>query len=775
MSEQTNGLQQAAGSFQKEGFQHTEEFCRLNKYQKAAVLDESPACVVNANVGSGKTTVLIGKILYLHLDRNVPLEKMTVLTFTNKAADEIVERLRKIKPDIAPDQVQDFGTFHSVALRMLKNSLPVEEAGWTKEFTVMDPDEETDLAMKIIQEHGLKVKYKNRLKKRLEQEYQNWLEGKAESRYRDDLYRLYPLLAEEKKRQNKMSFADLLRVGTELLRLKNAEPGGEHSEEDSDRSGGPAWILVDEVQDSDAMQIEFLEAMRESGKGKSAALGVGTEPAKIFAVGDPNQVIYSWRGTGDNMFYLIKHRFGAKELTLPVNYRSNASILAAANRFLQFGNRIQGIREEEQRITVRNHYDPFQEAEYLAEKIQTLHRNGKSYREIAVFYRLQSQSGILEKVFDRYGIPYELSVKKTLKDIPVLNWLVKVLRVSVNPADTQMAAEVLADPEYGEESMHLRMTEFSEETGKRESVSAGELFAYFGLREALHPSSAGYQEDERLVMDFLEKMCASCNKEMESGQGNLTAAVREFINSSALYGMKTDAGEKSPGDISECEGAGPEPDEKDRTAEPDRVSLMTLHASKGLEFDTVFIIGVNQGMIPLRCKNFEQEEEERRLFFVGITRAENNLELSWYTNPGEPGAIGEPSRYLRMIPEQLLDREDAGKPENVRSGENAGGDGRKSNLHQLRKQVQEQIRLKSEHARRPGSAGMAERGAHLQGETVKKEKEQKEPEVIRVRHRKYGEGILISEDDMMIEAEFREYGRKKFLKAFGEVEVLDAV
>ena len=729
---------------QLNGFQQTEEFQNLNEYQKAAVLDESPACVVNANVGSGKTTVLIGKIMYLYLDRKIPLEKMAVLTFTNKAADEIVERLRKIKPDITSEQVQGFGTFHSVALRMLKSSLPVEKAGWTKEFTVMDPDEETDLALELIAEHGLKVKYKNRLKKRLEQEYQNWLAGKAESRYRDDLYRLYPLLAEEKKRQNKMSFADLLRVSTELLRLKNAEPGGEHSEEDSDRSSGPAWILVDEVQDSDAMQIEFLEAMRESGKG---------EPAKIFAVGDPNQVIYSWRGTGDNMFYLIKHRFGAKELTLPVNYRSNASILAAANRFLQFGNRIQGIREEEQRITVRNHYDPFQEAEYLAEKIQTLHRNGKSYREIAVFYRLQSQSGILEKVFDRYGIPYELSVKKTLKDIPVLNWLVKVLRASVNPADMQTKEEVLADPQYGDESICRRMTEFSEDAGKSSGLSAEELFAYFGLREALHPSSAGYQEDERLVMDFLEKMCASCNKEMESGQGNFTAAVREFINSSALYGMKTDAGEKAPGDISECEGAGSEPDEKDRTAEPDRVSLMTLHASKGLEFDTVFIIGVNQGMIPLRCKNFEQEEEERRLFFVGITRAENNLELSWYTNPGEPGAIGEPSRYLRMIPEQLLDREGSGKTESERSGESEGGDGRKSDLHQLRKQVQEQIRLKRESV----------------------QKKEKEPKVIRVRHRKYGEGILISEDDMMIEAEFRGYGRKKFLKAFGEVEVLGAV
>ena len=718
MSEQTNEFQQAAGSYQKEGFQHTEEFYRLNEYQKTAVLDESPACVVNANVGSGKTTVLIGKILYLHLDRNVPLEKMTVLTFTNKAADEIVERLRKIKPDIAPDQVRGFGTFHSVALRMLKNSLPVEEAGWTKEFTVMDPDEETDLAMKIIQEHGLKVKYKNRLKKRLEQEYQNWLAGKAESRYRDDLYRLYPLLEEEKKRQNKMSFADLLRVGMELLRMKAEDSGAEKRDEKS----GPAWILVDEVQDSDLMQIEFLDALR-GGK------------AKIFAVGDPNQVIYSWRGTGDNMFYLIKHRFGAKELTLPVNYRSNASILAAANRFLQLGNRIQGTREEQRRITVRNHYDPFQEAEYLAEKIQTLHRNGKSYREIAVFYRLQSQSGILEKVFDRYGIPYELSVKKTLKDIPVLNWLVKVLRVSVNPADTQMAAEVLADPQYGDESICRRMTEFSEDAGKSSGLSAEELFAYFGLREALHPSSAGYQEDERIVMDFLEKMCASCNKETENGAGDFNSAVREFVNSSALYGMKT------------------EPDEKDREASPDKVNLMTLHASKGLEFDTVFIIGVNQGMIPLRCKDFEQEEEERRLFFVGITRAENNLELSWYTNPGEPGAVGEPSRYLRMIPEQLLNREGSGKTESERSGESEGRDGRKSDLHQLRKQVQEQIRLKRESV----------------------QKKEKEPEVIRVRHRKYGEGILISEDDMMIEAEFRGYGRKKFLKAFGEVDVLGAV
>ena len=729
MSEETGETRRMNGSHQPEKYQHTEEFRRLNEYQKAAVLDESPACVVNANVGSGKTTVLIGKIMYLHLDRKIPLENMAVLTFTNKAADEIVERLRKIKPDITPAQVQGFGTFHSVALRMLKSRLPVEEAGWAKEFTVMDPDEETDLALELIAEHGLKVKYKNRLKKRLEQEYQNWLAGKEESRYRDDLFRLYPLLAEEKKKQNKMSFADLLRVSTELLRIK-AEGTGEAAGGGTDR---PAWILVDEVQDSDALQLEFLEALRG-------------ESAKIFAVGDPNQVIYSWRGTGDNMFFLIKHRFGAKELTLPVNYRSNASILTAANRFLQFGNKIQGTRDEEHRIVVRNYYDPFQEAEYLAEKIQTLHRKGKRYGEIAVFYRLQSQSAILEKVFGRHSIPYELSVKKTLKDIPVLNWLVKVLRVSVNPSDTQMEAAVLKDPVYGGGDAVCRMERFSEEIGNRPVVSAGELFTYFGLRETLHPSSSGYAEDESLVMDFLEKMCASCNKEVQSSGGSFSGAVREFVNSSALYGMKTDAGEKTPGNMSAHEEAGADTDGGERTAATGRVKLMTLHASKGLEFDTVFIIGVNQGLIPLRCKNFEQEEEERRLFFVGITRAENDLELSWYTNPGERGVIGEPSRYLRMIPEQLLDYGNTGKQESVRTGAGTDGAGRKSDLRQLRRQVQDQIRLKREAAQKP--------------------------EVVRGRHRKYGEGILVSEDEMMIEAEFEGYGRKQFLKAFGEIEIL---
>lgn len=729
-----------------------EEWKHLNQYQMEAVLDESLACVVNANVGSGKTTVLIAKILYLHYEKAIPLEDMTVLTFTNKAADEIVGRLRKKEPDLSGEQVQGFGTFHSVALYLLKNRLPVEQMGWNAAFTVISPDEETDLALEIIAAQKLKVKYKNRLKKRLEQEYQGYLQGKEYSKYKDDLFCLFPLLEMEKKHQNQMSFSDLLRVSTKLLSVdkeqadieqnikelphKKKEKIWEDQKQIKELSDNPdknlsaiwhpKWIIVDEVQDSDALQIEFLEAL----KGKDT---------KLFAVGDPNQVIYSWRGTGENMFYLLKHRFEAKELSLPVNYRSSASILEAAGRFLQSGTGIQSSREAGSKIIVKNHYDPFQEAEYLAERIQALHDNGRKYSEIAVFYRLQKQSEILENVFDRQNIPYEVSIRKTIKDIPVLDWLTKVLRFSVNPVDEQMGIGVLTNPQYGEKCtkakakqviqerkresflLYQRMLEFAEleEWKKAEVPEAADIFTYFGLKEALHPTSSTYPEDEKLVFRFLDRICNYCR---EKGYG-LIDGTREFVNRSALYGVNVLNGEGEPDMDKSAAG---------RFSE-DTVKLMTLHASKGLEFRTVFLIGMNQGLIPLHSQSFEQEEEERRLFFVGITRAKDELELSYYTNPGEPRVSGEYSRYLRMLPPHLLEWEE------LRSEEQ-----KRSNLQQLRREVQEQMR---------------------------KKRENEKTTVRHARHPKYGTGVLVSEDEMMVEVEFEGYGRKQFLKAFGEVEI----
>lgn len=712
-----------------------EEWNWLNSYQMEAVTDENDACIVNANVGSGKTTVLIAKILYLHYEKKIPLEKMVVLTFTNKAAGEIIERLKKKEPGLTEEQVQFFGTFHSVAMRMLKNTLLQAKAEnreidhivensstapeeWTSEFEIIDPDEEQELALRLIAEYGLKVKYKNRLKKRLEQEYPNYKAGKVTSRYKDELFQLYPLLQKEKKKENKMSFSDLLEEGTRLLKMG--------------KTSWPEWIIVDEVQDSDRSQLEFLEALK------------GPE-TKIFAVGDPNQVIYSFRGTTQNMFFLLKNRFQAKELSLPVNYRSNASILEAANRFLQFGGKIQGSNECGEKIQIRNHYDPFQEAMYLADKIRTLHQEGKEYRDIAVFYRLQKQAEILEKMFAEQNIPYEVSVKKSWKDIPVLNWLMYVLRFATHPDDIQAGMQVLMDKRFGDKCTKKKAEDIikNHKTEKsdiyknmmlfyteKEVLSGEDIFDSLGLKEALHPTSADYQQDAEQVLNFLNQICAySREKKL-----NMSDGIREFLNRVALGTIE------SPEDTQDS-------DEKEEAG--GRVKLMTLHASKGLEFDTVFIIGVNPGLLPIRCSNFDQEEEERRLFFVGITRARNHLELSYYTNPGEPGVLGSYSNYLKMIPEGLLEWKE------LRSDEE-----KRTNLKELTRQAKEEIR-KAE----------VQKAENIQEEKTESEKTENVQEQKAI-HPKYGTGIVTSEDDMMVEVEFPNYGKKQFIKAFQEVEMI---
>ena len=285
---------------------YKEQLQRLNEYQKAAVFDESNACLVNANVGSGKTTVLITKVMYLHCEKQIPYRQMVVLTFTNKAADEIKERLLALEPDIPEEELWGFGTFHSVSLRMLKEQLPVEQLGYTNDFTVMDPEEEAELAEQLIVIYQLKIKYKNRLKKRLEQQ---------KSKYKDDIETLKVLLQEAKKRQDKMTFDELLTNTCKLLK-------DYRESQDKIEGGTLSWIIVDEVQDSDEKQLALIDCLK-------------SPETHFFAVGDPNQVIYSWRGSAFHIFYQLKTKYQATELTLPVNYRSSKEILAVARCFMQ--------------------------------------------------------------------------------------------------------------------------------------------------------------------------------------------------------------------------------------------------------------------------------------------------------------------------------------------------------------------------------------------------------------------------------------------------------
>ncbi len=511
----------------------------LNEYQLAAVINSDPVCLVNANVGSGKTRVLVTKAAYLH-DKGIPYENMMILTFTNKAADELKQRL-------LPEETEMplLGTFHHAAMVLMKEYLDVTFVGFTKEFEVILPEDELALAEEVILQNKLKIKYKNRLQKRLSTE--------RKPKYKDDLPILRRLLAEEKKKRNVMSYDDLLHFAIDLI--KESEPVLPLS-----------YILVDEVQDCDEQQLVFLQTLMEKYR-----------PC-LFAVGDPSQSIYSFRAGHIQVFYRLKSMYQAVELNLPVNYRSNASILEAAKYFQQNGNPLIGVDKSTERIRIKNHYDPLAESIYLADELRVLHDEGTPWEEIAVFARLVSQLDILNDTFERENIP---------------------------------------------------------------------------------------------------------------------------------------------------------------------VNVMTLHASKGLEFDCVFIIGVNDGLLPI-AGGYDQEEEERRLFYVGMTRARKRLEISYYTNPGMPGVFGGEGRFIRSIPPKLTERDTPEKPA--------------VSMQELKRLVEEEKKNKKI------DSGEAE------------ETEGKEDEVTadtdthrRVSHPKYGAGTVVSEDDMMIHVNFDAYGEKSFLKMLSEL------
>ena len=325
--------------------------------------------------------------------------------------------------------------------------------------------------------------------------------------------------------------------------------------------------------------------------------------------------------------------------------------------------------------------------------------------------------------------------------MPVLRWCIRLLRFSLNKKDTPSGIYVLASREYGEgisekkakeivcnskpgaSLLFDKMCGFSricEELGDEEA-----LFSYFELERYLNPVSASYMEDRDAVHRLFQIMFDYVKEQQE----NREAGMRAFINSSSLYGLDVLREE-----ISE---------------EKDSVKLMTLHASKGLEFSCVFITGVNYGLIPLKTRDMDGEEEERRLFFVGITRAKDRLELSYYTNPGERAMPGE-SRYIRMIPPRLLEGEEERGPA--------------VSLQELKRQVQEQRTQVQERSLQEQKRSLQEQKRSL--------REQEPAPTKRVRHPRYGTGVVVREDETMLEAEFEGYGTKEFIKAFSELEYI---
>jgi len=666
---------------------------KLNNEQKQAVLDTSQVCMVNASVGSGKTTVLTNKVLYILDELNVSTKDLVVLTFTNKAANEIKERVNTLFTNGI--EMKFFGTFHSVAMKLLKEELKVEELGFTTDFTIITPEEEAELANEIIEENSLNIKYRKKIIKRLEK-YEYGILNYGIMKENDDIEFLVKLLKERKIKENQMSFSDLLYFSIEQLNKGYYKA---------------KWVVVDEFQDCDVHQLDFINALTD-------------ENTHIFVVGDPNQVIYSWRGGNCNIFDEFKNKYNCTELSLPINYRSSALILDVAKVFLKNDCVLKGVRDIGNKIIINNHYDAFQEAQYLAEQIKNKVTNNElQYKDVAIFYRMQKQSEIIEQVFTKEKIPFEVSLRKTVNDIPVLRWFIKLLKYSINNNDTVSYYAVFCDNEFGpnmskilarinldnkqKNELEIKCENFKSFLVKNET-NIKSLYDYYELDKYIYPSSSTFEENKNYVIKFIDEI------DKFSKENNLTGldCIINFLNSSSLYGINL---------LNE-----------QVNLSSDSVKLMTLHASKGLEFKQVYIIGVNLGLIPITCKNDEEEAEEKRLFFVGITRAKDNLEMSYYTNTNSNLISSGPSRYIAMIPCNLIANAD-------NFIEHA------SNIQSLKKSLLEN-----------------------------KHDENKNNEIINANkelyiHNKYGIGEKTSEDADIITINFKGYGEKSFYKIFNEV------
>ncbi|SKA93210.1 UvrD-like helicase C-terminal domain-containing protein [Caloramator quimbayensis] len=530
---------------------YLKEFEKLNEYQKKAVMCDDKYALLNAVVGSGKTTVLIHKVMYLHIIKKIPLEDIMVFTFTNKAADEIIDRVLSLSSGLK-ERIKYFGTFHSVAKTILNESQNLENLGYKRDFEIIDNSRAADMLNNILEGNKLNIKYKNRLSKRIDE----FKKGKSLfgiMKKDDDIEKLYRLYNEEKIKNNFMDFDDIIDNCIKVL----------------DKPLNPSYIIIDEFQDTDLRQFELIRR-------------IAGDRSHIFAIGDENQIIYSFRTGNDKIFDKFKSLYNPKEFSLPINYRSSRTIIEAAKSFLNRGS-IESIKDYGNPIIVRKHLDSFNEALYVVRRIKELNSKGVSFKDIAVLYRRTAQAEVLYEVFKRENIPLKIVFK-------------------------------------GE-----TIFECSEE-------------------------------------------------ERDTGLS---------------------------------------------------VNLMTLHASKGLEFSHVFIVGANMGNIPISSKRGE-EEEELRLFFVGITRAKNYLEISYVIKPNLQGVLPYQSPYISMIPSNLIKREE---------------ESRENSLSNLYRQLRDE-----------------------------KEKKELNNKVKKALHAKYGEGIVIYEDENIIKVNFEGYGEKEFSKLFCPLE-----
>ena len=643
----------------------------LNESQRNAVLYNDGPSLVIAGAGSGKTRVLTYKIAYL-LEQGYQPWSILALTFTNKAAREMKERIARRVGEEA--RYLWMGTFHSIFSRILRSEAHV--IGFTSNFTIYDSSDSKSLIKSIVKEMHLDDKtYKpGMIQSRISNAknhlvlpdayasnadlYQNDVNAKVPATR--DIYHRY---WERCRQSDAMDFDDLL-VYTYLLFR-------DHPEIRQKYAGQFRYVLVDEYQDTNFAQ-------------HSIVLQLTKEHQHVCVVGDDAQSIYSFRGANiDNILKFTQLYKGAKLFKLEQNYRSTQTIVCAANSLIeknseQIRKEVFSEKAKGEPIGVFNAYSDVEEGEIVANQILRLRsREHYSYNDFAILYRTNAQSRIFEEALRKHNLPYKIYgglsfyQRKEIKDI------ISYFRLAVNPNDEEAFKRVVNYPARGigdttlnkiidaatqnhvslwkvlEEPLtygvsvnkgtHAKLQGFREvienfirEAAEKNAYEAGTLIVrQSGIMNEIYqsndPENLSRQENIEELINGMHDFCATREEE-----GNENVRLTDFLSEVSLL---TDQ-------------------DSDKEGDAEKVTLMTIHSAKGLEFKNVFVVGLEENLFPsaLSLNSYKELEEERRLFYVAITRAEEHCYLSFAKSRFKYGKMefSSPSRFLKDIDVHFL-------------------------------------------------------------------------------------------------------------------------
>lgn len=729
----------------------------LNRLQREAVLAGEGPVLVEAVVGSGKTRVLTRRLAWLLETGRAEPDRLLVLTFTNRAAREMKQRVVELLGPSAAGAIRFFGTFHSVCRRLLNEELPLEPYGLRRGFTIYDEGERQALIGELAgrQDNGgarPRIAQLVRSTVRLKQAACGSFSFADSGGVPDvptagslerEVHRLYQ---ERLTAANALDFDDLILLPLRML-IDLAEV--------RERLGGRFdHILVDEFQDTDRLQYLLLKGLL--GKGKS-----------LFVVGDPNQSIYTWRGACPEIFRRFGEEYlGSRTFRLSQHYRSSATILKAASRLAGLAEPGPAApdppwTENEPgpplRLTACD--DDRDEADLVAREVIRLNREeGIGFGSMAVLYRVNAQAQRVEAALRRDDVPVRVVAPKKLADLPPVRKLLALFKVLVNP-DDQLSLRVAATlPAW---KLTPLMLGSLEQAGQRHGLSLGQVLLSL---EDLDDLPKRTRERAALFAAALEELGAEAMVRPPAEVFDLAVQQSEFREKEIR--VHTASGEELWQRIQEirhraCDQEGLEPWDAwpaflaevslstgaagvERSASNRAVNLMTIHAAKGLEFDAVFIIGVNEGLLPLagRLEGTPEFDEERRLFFVGMTRARRYLQMTHLLTVNRRGGAPWPSRFLDLLPQSLIETSgplpEAGKGG---TGSFLDGDGR------LPDQARPDARKDQP---RPGKeSGLAPAAGD------------------RVTHPRHGSGTVLDvTDDGRIRIRFDSVGEKELLAAF---------